>query len=480
MIRCRVLLLLVLAAFVLCLLPLLYLGRYNVPCADDYNYGAAAHQVLLRGGGARELAAAVLRRTYDTYFGWQGSYSAVLLMCLQPAVFSESLYALTPWLMFSSLFAGLFCCCIALLRRVFDLPASVGGILAGLLGILYLLLVPSPVQSFYWYNGAVYYTFFHGIALLTVALAIRTAGKGGWGRILLLCLLAVFLGGGNLVTGLSLAILALSVPLLLLLEKKRAEAGRLLLPCLVMLVCFCVNALAPGNQVRQGNVDYVPQVIPAILGSFRLAAVYGLRWLRLPVLGVLLVLGLVFHAVLPGSRFSFRFPGLVSLYSLCLYAAMYCPTMYALGDRGDWRLMDIIYYAYLLLLALNLLYWQGWQQARRGARRAGDPALLPILGSLLLCVALLGVSARLQGGISLASAYSALRGGQARAYYATAQERLAILRDPEISVALLPDYRDPPYLLFFDDISADPNDWRNMGMASFYEKDQVILLESAD
>ena len=472
----RALLLLILTVFFLCLAPLLYLGRYDVPCNDDYTYGAPAHLVLKHGGTVVEAVAAAIRHIGITYQGWQGSYSAILLMCLQPTVFSESLYWLTPWLMFTSLFSGLFVMCVCLLYRVFGLPRELGGILAGLLGILYLLLVPNPVESFYWFNGAVYYTFFHGLAMLTIAQAVRTAQEGGTARIVGLCLLAVVLGGGNLMTGLTLCLLAVSGPLLLLLENKTPAAKRLLLPALFMLAAFLVNTLAPGNAFRQAGSDHIPAVLPALGMSFRHAARFLYQWLRLPVLGVLLTLGLLFWAALPASRFSFRYPGLVSLYSFCLFAAMFCPTAYAPGTTPVHRMLDIIYCSYLLLLALNLLYWLGWLRQRHAARTAAaEPALLKTLGSLALCVLLLAVSGKLSGGISLVSAYTALTTGQAEAYYQASQDRLAILKDPTVRVARLKPYADPPYLLFFDDLTIDPYDWHNRDMAIFYEKERVEL-----
>ena len=472
----RALLLLSLAAFLLCLAPLLYLGRYDVPCADDYNYGASVRLVLAHGGSARDVLRALVTRVVDTWHGWQGSYSAIALMCLQPAVFSEKLYAVTPWIMCASLYGGLFCFCACLLGRVFGLPRRVGVITAALLGVLSLLLVPFPVETLYWYNGSVYYTFFHGLALFALALGIRTAREGGAGRILGLSLLGFFLGGGNLVTGLTLALLGPSALALLWLLKKPVEARRLLLPCLLFLLGFALNILAPGNAQRQLSFEgYTPEAIPAILRSFRFAAEYGLRWLRLPVLGVLLVLGQLFWASLPASSFRFRFPGLVSLWSFCLFAAMFCPTSYATGGLGAMRVTDIIYYAWLLLLALNLFYWLGWLSRRRPARREAALRPVPLFASLVLCVALLGVSAVLHGGISVASALTTLRTGEARAYYETAQERFAILNDPTVTVAELPGYASPPYLLFFDDLSEDIYDWRNTGVAVFYEKEAVLL-----
>lgn len=472
----RALLLLTLAVFFLCLTPLLYLGRYDVPCNDDYTYGAPAHLVLKHGGTLVQAFAAAVRHVRITYLGWQGSYSAILLMCLQPTVFSENLYWLTPWLMSLSLFSGLFVLCVCLLHRVFGLPRSLGGILAGLLGILYLLLLPDPVESLYWFNGSVYYTFFHGLAMLALALAIRTAQEGGAGRAMGLCLLAAFLGGGNLMTGLILCLLAVSGVLLLLLEKKTAAAKRLFLPSLVMVIAFLVNTLAPGYTYRQTGSDHIPAVLPALVMSFRHASLFLVRWFRLPVLGVLLALGLLFWAALPASRFSFRYPGLVSLYSFCLFAAMFCPTAYALGETPVLRMTDIIYCSYLLLLALNLLYWLGWlRQRRTPGAKAETPGLLPTLGSLALCVLLLAVSGKLSGGISLASACTTLASGQAEAYYQEAQERFAILNDPAVRVARIKPFSDPPYLLFFDDLTIDPFDWHNRDMAIFFEKERVEL-----
>lgn len=470
-----------LAAFLLLLLPFLYLGRYDVPSVDDYTYGAATHRVLVHGGSVLALLSAALGHVADIYRNWQGSYAGVFLMALQPGIYSEGLYALTPWIILSGLFGGLFALCIRLMGDVFGLPRHAGVTLASLLGILYLLLVPYPVQSLYWFNGGVYYSFFHGVAMLAAALAIRTVRRGGFGRSLGLCLLALFLGGGNLITALTLSLLALSALLLLTLEKKRLQARRLLLPTLVLLACFLVNILAPGNAVRQAGEEHTPDALAAILQSFAAGLRCGIGWTRLPVLGVLLLLGLLFWALLPGSSFSFRFPGLVTLWSFCLFSAMFCPTFYATGTIGPGRVQDIVFFTHLLLLALNLFYWLGWiRQRRGGAASASGPGLLPAAGALLLCLALLGASAALRGGINPVSVYTSLRSGQAQTYAQQARERFAVLNDPAVRVAELEPYRDPPYLLFFEDLSPDPESWQNLGMAEYYEKERVVLLQDAD
>ena len=468
---------LILCAFFLCLAPFLYLSCYDVPCADDYIYGTPAHLTLAHGGDLGDAIAAALKHTVSVYQTWQGSYTAVFLMCLQPAVFSESFYWITAWLMSVSLFGGLFALCLCLMNKVFGLPCHIGTALAGMVGTLYLLLMPYPSETLYWYNGCIYYTFFHGIAMLAIALSISTAREGGIFRISVLSVLAAFLAGGNLVTGLVLCVLAISGIVLLLLQKNSAGVGRLLIPSLVLLIFFCFNVFAPGYEMRQMDVNHVPDAVSAVTESFRKGAEYAFFWFRLPVLGGLLVLGLLFWAVLPNCSFRFRFPGLVSLWSYCFFSAMFCPSMYAQGWEGPGRLQNIIFCSYLLLIALNLFYWMGWlRQRRQAAEHTAGPQLLPTMIALALCPLLLAVSAVLRGGISLASAYTALSQGQAAAYYQEAQERLIILKDPSIRIAKLKPYSNPPYLLFFDDLYDDPNAWQNRDMANYYEKEQVILI----
>ena len=138
---------------------------------------------------------------------------------------------------------------------------------------------------------------------------------------------------------------------------------------------------------------------------------------------------------------------------------------------------NIIFCSYLILLVLNVLYWLGWlRQHRKESRPSAELPLLPTLGALILCMILTLAAGRLRGGISLASAYTALSSGQAATYYAEALERLTVLKDPSIRVAKLKPYSDPPYLLFFDDLKDDPDAWQNRDMAKYYEKEKVILI----
>lgn len=79
------------------------------------------------------------------------------------------------------------------------------------------------------------------------------------------------------------------------------------------------------------------------------------------------------------------------------------------------------------------------------------------------------------GGFTSIMAISSMRSGQAQEYHACALRRLETLEDNDIKDAVLESFPSLPYVLYFDDITDDPDDWRNIGLSAYYGKDSVIL-----
>ena len=50
-----------------------------------------------------------------------------------------------------------------------------------------------------------------------------------------------------------------------------------------------------------------------------------------------------------------------------------------------------------------------------------------------------------------------------------------MLEDPQIRDAELEPFPSQPYLLYFDDIAEDPEEWINVAMSRYYGKDSVRL-----
>lgn len=471
----RVLLWLLLLALAASLLPLLALGFYAAPSSDDYSFSSQTRAAFVESGSLLRTLAAAGAKTHEIYVDWQGSFCAVFLMALQPAIFGARCYALTPAIMLASLLAGLFFCCDALFSGVWRLPRSLSACVAATVFLLCVQLMPSPLQGLYWYNGAIYYSFFHGLTLIALGLGLRVAMSGRRRDCVLLCLFGLILGGTNYVTGLTCALLAVGGILLLLLLR-RGTWKALLLPTLCLFAAFAVNIAAPGTAIRMSGTPRPYHALMSILGSFRLGAEYSVRWMSLPLFGVLVFLGVLLWPAACASRCSFRLPLLAPLGSYCLFSAMFCPFYYVFGSEGPDRLLNILYYSYVLLLVCSLYYCLGWFAQRR-TRSASAPkgvSLPAFLASGALCLLCCLLFTRV-GGFTSLMALGEIRSGEAARFRTACEERAILMEAPETR-----DVQVPPlpfsYLLYYDDVTEDPTAWDNLCLAAYYGKDSVTLV----
>ena len=57
----------------LSLVPLLWLGRYNVMCIDDYDYGRKVHDTWLATGSLGQSVMTAWKQNMEFYRDWQGT-----------------------------------------------------------------------------------------------------------------------------------------------------------------------------------------------------------------------------------------------------------------------------------------------------------------------------------------------------------------------------------------------------------------------
>ena len=147
------------------LVPILQLSRYSRPAYDDYGYGLYTHRALESGGS---LFGAVWYTVKQNYLTWQGSFAAMALMALTPLIFSEQLYWITTGVMLASLIFGTVKLSHTLVCRLLKGEWWQCALVCVPMLLLSIQFVPSPWEAFYWWNGAVYYTFTYGISLLYI------------------------------------------------------------------------------------------------------------------------------------------------------------------------------------------------------------------------------------------------------------------------------------------------------------------------
>ena len=468
---------LLLALLAASLVPILLLGRYDWPSADDYIYAYLPHEALLQGGS---FWGEVWHTMWGYYKSWQGTFMALGLMAVTPLTFSEYLYWLTPVVMLSSLCVGTFKLTGTLVRRGLGGTWRQTVFIAVPLLLLSIQFVSSPKDSFYWWNGAVYYTFTYGIMLLLAerfaALKLAQSRRQILWAVIPGIPAGILVGGSNYVSAL-LATLIGGLFLLWFLWKERNKFLPGLVLFLSLVIPFAISFLAPGNQVRQDTATEPLGAVGAVVMSILQAGKDCLSWPNwVDVFTLLLVLPVVW-GLTEKVKITFRLPLLFSVFTFLLFAAQNAPHYYALSQAGPERLRSIVYYAFYWLVLVNLWYWLGWLR-RAALPRMKEPEQWFRWGWRLTPVAVILLVVGLGwcwGSLTSVRTYASLADGSAAAYYQEQTARMADLLDPNVTDPVFEPIQARPPLLYNSDITADPADWRNNLMRMFYHKDSVSL-----
>lgn len=474
--------------FILSLLPVMYLGFYSHPCADDYSYAAATRQVWLESHSVWQVLKEAAATSASRYQTWQGTFTSIFFMALQPAIWTERAYAATPFIMTGILSVSVYYLIHVITVQYLKATRRESTILSLLILFTVIQCMVGKTDAFFWYNGSVHYIvpfsfllLMHG-ALLSSLLA---TGKKKRRRLLSASLYALFVGGGNYVSGLAACVCSLSLLLLLLYLKKLKEQKGAAVPILVLVISFLINMAAPGNAVREAAVQGMPP-IKSIMVSFRYTLAYAIDdWTTWTILALVLFSVPVLWKIVKNTDFRFPCPALLAVYSYCLVSCAFTPAIFATGNIEALRIQNIIFILYILLLFLNAGYLLGWACHHlhlHGKDNAAREVFSPVWKKYLLFVSLLlffclGITIKPNPDYyTTTAAVMELVTGEARAYGKEMEQRLEILQLPDKDI-VLPHIQTQPALLYHSDITDNAKDWSNIAMSRYYNKNSIVLSE---
>ena len=401
-------------------------------------------------------------------------------MYLAPNVFSNTAYHLVTFVILLLLCGGIFYLLCPLFRRF--LPGTCGEwiTVSSILSFLCIQTVEFQCDSFYWYNGSMYYTGFFAVTLFFLGTLFRYLDNGK--RILLLPLLlfAVFLGGGNYVSLLPCMLLSVTITLLLLLQKNK-KAYICGITSVVLLLSFAVSAMAPGNHVRQSGMWKIPAwkaIAKCLLQGIRYTLAWtGLWW----VLAALLLLPVFLRILQKKNGAFFSHPILFTGYAYGLFCSMSCPLFYTMNSTGPGRAVAIVYYMFLLISFTVFFYWIGFVLLKMQAR-PNPPERIEVSGKLntarYLAMAVLLFSILCTGlwqETSVMKAIRVLTDGEAAAYAAEYEDRLLLLNDPEVTDVVLTPFIHQPALIYTGDLPGDPEDPTSRKVAQYFQKTSLYV-----
>lgn len=355
--------------------------------------------------------------------------------------------------------------------------------------------LPSAVQGLYWFDGAVSYTFIYALSLTLFALLLiyyqKRPVRHKYLALAGACILGFLISGGNFISSL-VDLIILAVMAAILWYRKNTHCFGTVMVFLFSAAGMLISAMAPGNGVRQADTLKTlvsqPSPVSAVLQSFQYAGQYFLQWTSLPVAAGIFVLSVLLVKLARRSHFSFRYPFAALAFAFCAFAAGFTPPIYALGAGSlvwETRIMNILYFNFLWLWSFMLFYLSGWLFHRRPKhknvrgtmwhshyKRPVSQPTFYISIALVLTILTLPLSKTPVTGLS---ALQSLADGSALQYALEADERNEIYRNKSINHANVLAYTVKPYVLYYDDIKADKNDWRNTSVAKYYNKDSVAI-----
>ncbi len=466
--------LLMLVLLIISLIPLLHLGLYNHPTGDDYYYGVEAMHTWQNTHNPFLVIIEAAKGVAEQYRIWQGTYSALFLMYLPPNIWGPNAYHLVTPLILTLLVSGIFFLAHELLCR---LCHSTGGewlAVSSVLSLLCIQTVPFAPESYFWYNGSIYYTGYFAVSLIYFGVLCRIIRENRPSMSILACLLAFFLAGGNYVSLLPTMILSFFLVLESFL-RHRKKSLLLFPPFFFLCIGFLISALAPGNRVRQDGMWKIP-AIKAVLKSLRQGLFFLRGWTGPWLLIALLVLTPVFWNLYSRTKLSFRLPAIVIGFFYGIMCSFTCPTFYTMNSTGPARAAALMYYAYLFFIIFAWFYLLGYLYRRELpflTKLLSDQ--LPHWSAALLVLILLGIFLGTPSSFNGIRALKCLQSGDAAAYEAQYRDRLLILSDTNVTDVIFLPYQNQADLLYVGDLSSDPNDPTNKRVAEYFGKHSVIV-----
>lgn len=478
--------------YVLTTIPLIVVGFYNWPSADDMSLALETYRCWKSTGNIFATFFTAFKVGFNEYMNWMGYFFSNVMFCYSPSIFGERWYALVGIEMIGILTFGVCYFFNALFVRALKCDKHLTNMAAMLTLTVIVQCMPegyARVESFYWYSGAVNYMFMFSMALFWLGLLIRTVyeadSKARIRKLCWACFWGFWLGGANYMTALQCAICSFLIIVIVIMAK---AFGRIWIPAVINLVGFMASCLAPGNAAREALVEGfgpIKAIFVAILYEYNMLINQYTRWEVLAAAALMIVIS---WKMAGSIRHRFEHPLIFTVFALGLSASNMVPPLYALASMEAGRLKSIVFAEYIVLMMLTVFYVTAWARQSLFDNKnvdlgeTGDDTCFSTTASHMIII---GVAFILFGSAlcsydnpqyySAKAAMTDILSGDASTYLKENQERLKILKDPEVKDAVLLPYSKKPSMLVFDDINGDEDYWINRIVARYYEKDSVIL-----
>lgn len=477
-------------AMLLLLLPLILTSFYNRPVRDDLVQPYPAAVAYRKSGSVIQAFIASAKETIQLWNARTGIFSSMLISIFAPYIFNYTYgfihpIFLTIFLIFSVYQAVR---CLHLINK--NIPTSYLWLITTVLSIMLLTTMPSAYEGYYWYSGAMNYTFFFILSLLLFSSLIKsicTTTQTLKRKIISLCLycIAFFaIGGANWMTP-TYSIVIYGMLIIWAIFKNKPKIY--LLPFLFLLIGYLLAIIAPGNAYRQAFIGERLSLVDAFLTSFQHAINFCTQNWQYYLISLLL-LPVFFHL----KRFIPRLPRyllLMPLCSICILAAAYFPLVYSTYTIF-YRHRNIIFFVFTVLLVINeaiFVFWIAEFIPKLLPKK--DTCFFPAVVAAVVAVTF-GMLSYYRTSISIspfdvscnyppAIATIHLVQGYSKNYAGSYDHLVEKLQTTEDDVVIVDTFMRSP-LLGMPDLQLDPASWINEGFVKFHTDKEILLAQPRD
>lgn len=458
-------------------IPIVKLSFYTFPSADDFSYGINT----INQPSFIKIIIGALTQVKESYNIWQGTYSAVFLFSLNPAVIGENYYFLTTLIIMIVFLISLSFLLYQLLYKFLKIDKSIFIVVCLYIFIFCIETIIDKTQGLFWWNGASYYMIFFSLELIEIGLLAKRylLEKKSKYEYFILGVLILIIAGGNYVTALQQIILLGFLNIYLLFVKKDKSALPLLL---LSIIGLGISAIAPGNAVRQKKVTGLGP-ITAIIVSFKSAIKLGYSWFSPITLLFLIGIEMLLYSTYNKSKF--KYPLIVLIISYCIFSAQFTPSLYAQSIVGEGRLLNITYICYILLLVFNIYYFIGNIRNKlieeKALSKTSTEKILSVVSKYKLIIIgiyfvaiLITVHFQKDSYTSYIS-YRLLKTEEPYIYAKEWKNRYKILNNKKIKKVEFEPLTYMPYPISYADFTDDKSHWLNEPAIIIYDKDYIIV-----
>lgn len=472
---------------IIILIPILIIALYNHPSADDYGYSDTVYKTVQAGGNCFDIIKEAIKSTIEGMQVWQGLYSSGFLLALQPAVFGEQFYGLVTYIMILTIILGIGFLIKRVNKYIFKSNSKDWIILTFLISFFIIQTIPSPLEGLFWFNGAMNYTFFMMLLLYEISLLIKYYNINKISnKIFILVwtsIVSFIMSGGNHVTAF-LSMLVIICFITYSTIKKQYKTSLAYVVILIFgIIGFYINMTSEGTAIRSSAIDCNSGIIETMIKSAYQAIIYINEWTSISLILMLIAATPFIYTMLTKNNFyqkiKWKWIFISIILSYGAICAMLCVPYYAMGWFGAGRLTDIVYITFVVLTVLNYTYAMGiilkYIDITNVVNYIANIKTYILCFAYILVLIIIAIAGNENTYTTSHEALVELISGEAKEYDEEMNSRIKYYSDESLVDVELEPLTVYPKLLYFQDLSTDSKDWKNIDAAIYYDKNTIKI-----